>query len=144
MCHDDFGRTDGLQIHKILRSTGFPSHPVSSLQMGIVGHRLQAQFVSSTGDNFYEEGLTDVEAGEFKDSFTDIYTHSSLQVPWYAGKMRCLATILHVTCDSGYLQPILSISLESSFPPSGTACPPFWGLPNLPASPAASILQAAC
>ena len=78
--------------------------------MGSVGHRLQVQFVSSTGDNFYEEGLTDVEAAEFKDSFTDIYTHSSLQVPWYAGEARGLTTPVMRTSSSCLVPRVQCIS----------------------------------
>ncbi|TVU47791.1 hypothetical protein EJB05_07400 [Eragrostis curvula] len=52
-------------------------------QMGRVGEKLDIDFVISTGDNFYETGLTGVDDEAFEQSFTDIYTAESLQKPWY-------------------------------------------------------------
>ncbi|KAG6707988.1 hypothetical protein I3842_06G058300 [Carya illinoinensis] len=52
-------------------------------QMGIVGEKLDVDFVISTGDNFYDEGLTGVDDPAFDESFTDIYTAPSLQKQWY-------------------------------------------------------------
>uniref|UniRef100_A0A0E0CXP3 Purple acid phosphatase n=1 Tax=Oryza meridionalis TaxID=40149 RepID=A0A0E0CXP3_9ORYZ len=52
-------------------------------QMGKVGEKLNIDFVISTGDNFYEDGLTGVDDQAFEESFTDIYTAKSLQKPWY-------------------------------------------------------------
>jgi len=52
-------------------------------QMGRVGEKLGIDFVISTGDNFYENGLEGVHDQEFEESFTDIYTAQSLQKPWY-------------------------------------------------------------
>jgi tartrate-resistant acid phosphatase type 5 len=54
--------------------------------MGKVGKELDIDFVISTGDNFYEDGLTGVDDEAFEQSFSDIYTADSLQKPWYAGK----------------------------------------------------------
>ncbi|KAM3753348.1 hypothetical protein ACB098_03G087400 [Castanea mollissima] len=61
-------------------------HPVKadgslSFLMGVVGEKLDIDFVISTGDNFYEDGLTGVSA--FNESFINIYTASSLQKQWY-------------------------------------------------------------
>ncbi|CAI6010195.1 unnamed protein product [Closterium sp. NIES-65] len=53
-------------------------------QMGLVGAHMHPQFVVSLGDNFLELGLPDVNAPQFAQSFTNIYTHRSLQIPWYA------------------------------------------------------------
>lgn len=53
--------------------------------MGIVGEKLDVDFVISTGDNFYDEGLTGVDDPAFDESFTDIYTAPSLQKQWYNG-----------------------------------------------------------
>eukprot|EP00850_Spirogloea_muscicola_P003518 SM000014S00306 [mRNA] locus=s14:677708:680767:+ [translate_table: standard] len=53
-------------------------------QMGIVADKLGIQFVISTGDNFYERGLKSLHDPLFKESFSDIYTASSLQTLWYA------------------------------------------------------------
>ncbi|XWS34364.1 hypothetical protein CRYUN_Cryun21dG0032900 [Craigia yunnanensis] len=54
-----------------------------ALQMGIVGEKLDIDFVISTGDNFYDDGLTGVDDPAFHESFTDIYTAPSLQKQWY-------------------------------------------------------------
>lgn len=53
--------------------------------MGRVGEKLDIDFVISTGDNFYDNGLKDVHDHAFEESFTDIYTAQSLQKPWYLG-----------------------------------------------------------
>ncbi|CAJ2677713.1 unnamed protein product [Trifolium pratense] len=52
-------------------------------QMGIVGEKLNIEFVISTGDNFYEDGLEGVEDPAFYESFVNIYTAPSLQKIWY-------------------------------------------------------------
>jgi tartrate-resistant acid phosphatase type 5 len=54
-----------------------------ALQMGIVGEKLDIDFIVSTGDNFYEYGLTGVDDPAFEESFTNIYTANSLQKQWY-------------------------------------------------------------
>jgi tartrate-resistant acid phosphatase type 5 len=54
--------------------------------MGVVGEKLSTDFIISTGDNFYNDGLSgDNDTAFFKASFTDIYTADSLQKPWYIG-----------------------------------------------------------
>jgi tartrate-resistant acid phosphatase type 5 len=52
--------------------------------MGLIGQRIDAQFVISTGDNFYPEGLKVENDLAFFESFTSVYNASSLQVQWYA------------------------------------------------------------
>ncbi|KAM7255295.1 hypothetical protein ACFE04_020536 [Oxalis oulophora] len=54
-----------------------------ALQMGIIGEKLEIDFVISTGDNFYDNGLTGVDDPAFHESFSGIYTAHSLQKPWY-------------------------------------------------------------
>lgn len=56
--------------------------------MGKIGEELDIDFVISTGDNFYEDGLQGVYDNQFQQSFTDIYTAKSLQKQWYSGKKR--------------------------------------------------------
>lgn len=51
--------------------------------MGVIGEKLDIDFVISTGDNFYDCGLTGEDDPAFFKSFTDIYTAPSLQKPWY-------------------------------------------------------------
>ncbi|URE18547.1 Purple acid phosphatase [Musa troglodytarum] len=53
-------------------------------QMGKIGKELNIDFVVSTGDNFYENGLTGITDEAFEDSFTNIYTAESLQKQWYS------------------------------------------------------------
>lgn len=54
-----------------------------ALQMGVVGEKLDIDFVISTGDNFYEDGLTGVHDPAFNESFINIYKAQSLQKQWY-------------------------------------------------------------
>ncbi|KAK2986651.1 hypothetical protein RJ640_010107, partial [Escallonia rubra] len=54
-----------------------------AFQMGKVGEKLDIDFVVSTGDNFYDDGLTVVDDPAFEQSFKYIYTAKSLQKPWY-------------------------------------------------------------
>ncbi|KAJ9135670.1 hypothetical protein P3X46_032823 [Hevea brasiliensis] len=54
-----------------------------ALQMGIIGEKLDIDFIISTGDNFYDDGLTGVDDPAFYESFTKIYTAPSLQKQWY-------------------------------------------------------------
>lgn len=58
--------------------------------MGIVGDKLAIDFVISTGDNFYSNGLTGVDDTAFEESFSQIYTAPSLQKQWYNGNERSL------------------------------------------------------
>jgi hypothetical protein len=59
--------------------------------MGKVGEKLDIDFVVSTGDNFYENGLTGVDDQQFEESFTKIYTAESLKKPWYLGKFYLIS-----------------------------------------------------
>ncbi|XP_067678080.1 tartrate-resistant acid phosphatase type 5-like [Haliotis asinina] len=40
-------------------------------------------FVMELGDNFYDYGIKDVDDARFQNTFEDVYTAPSLQVPWY-------------------------------------------------------------
>ncbi|KAL5697300.1 acid phosphatase [Ranunculus cassubicifolius] len=53
-------------------------------QMGRIGEKLDIDFIVSTGDNFYDNGLTGVNDLAFEESFTNIYTAQSLQKQWYS------------------------------------------------------------
>ncbi|KAM4114396.1 hypothetical protein ACJW30_04G065600 [Castanea mollissima] len=53
-------------------------------QMGKIGEKLNIDLVVSTGDNFYENGLTSIHDPSFKKSFAKIYTAKSLQKQWYS------------------------------------------------------------
>ncbi|HTR41439.1 MAG TPA: tartrate-resistant acid phosphatase type 5 family protein [Pseudomonadales bacterium] len=52
-------------------------------QMGKSAQDINAKFVISVGDNFYEGGVTGVDDKHWKQSFENVYTAPSLQVPWY-------------------------------------------------------------
>ncbi|KAI3961178.1 hypothetical protein MKX01_035764 [Papaver californicum] len=52
-------------------------------QMGRIGEQLEIDFVISTGDNFYTDGLKVVGDPAFHEWFVNIYTASSLQKQWY-------------------------------------------------------------
>lgn len=52
-------------------------------QMGITAADVKAQFIISTGDNFYPSGVISEYDPLFKYSFEDIYTAFSLQWDWY-------------------------------------------------------------
>ncbi|XP_028056573.1 purple acid phosphatase 17-like [Camellia sinensis] len=54
-----------------------------ALQMGVVGENLDIDFVVSTGDNFYDNGLIGEHDVAFEESFTNVYTANSLQKQWY-------------------------------------------------------------
>jgi tartrate-resistant acid phosphatase type 5 len=56
------------------------------MQMGRIGEKLNIDFVISTGDNFYKNGLNGVTERQFEESFSGVYTAQSLQKPWYLGK----------------------------------------------------------
>ena len=51
--------------------------------MGIAAKRLASRFVVSTGDNFYNGGVTKLDDTHWRDSFESVYTDPSLQIPWY-------------------------------------------------------------
>jgi acid phosphatase len=52
-------------------------------QMGLTADAVNARFVISVGDNFYEDGVTGVTDPKWKTSFEHVYTAPSLQVPWH-------------------------------------------------------------
>jgi len=52
-------------------------------QMGIAAQELDAKFVISVGDNFYENGVKSVDDPQWQTSFEQVYTAPSLQVPWH-------------------------------------------------------------
>ncbi|RYR17161.1 hypothetical protein Ahy_B03g061944 isoform A [Arachis hypogaea] len=62
---------------------GTHNQSLVAYQMGEVGEKHNIDFVISTGDNFYDDGLTGVDDPAFYDSFVNIYTAQSLQKIWY-------------------------------------------------------------
>ena len=51
-------------------------------QMGIAAGTIDAKFIVSVGDNFYENGVASVNDLQWQTSFEKIYTAPALQVPW--------------------------------------------------------------
>jgi len=51
-------------------------------QMGIAAAQVEAPFIVSVGDNFYDLGVASVDDEHFKLSFENVYTAAALQVPW--------------------------------------------------------------
>lgn len=56
---------------------------VTANRMAEVAHTIGADFVISTGDNFYDNGVTSVDDSLWFASYENIYAHKSLQIPWY-------------------------------------------------------------
>lgn len=54
-----------------------------AVRMGESARLLDARFVISVGDNFYDNGVAGVHDPAWKSSFEEVYTAPSLQVPWY-------------------------------------------------------------
>lgn len=52
-------------------------------QMGLYADSSLANFVVSTGDNFYIKGVRSIRDPKWRKSFENIYTAKSLYVPWY-------------------------------------------------------------
>ncbi|KAL9156396.1 hypothetical protein ABFS82_09G073700 [Erythranthe guttata] len=55
-----------------------------AFQMGKIGDELDIDFVVSTGDNFYDNGLNGEDDSNFLESFSNIYTAKSLQKQWFS------------------------------------------------------------
>lgn len=54
-----------------------------AIQMAESARELDARFVVSVGDNFYEDGVRSVDDPAWRTSFEEIYDAPSLQVPWH-------------------------------------------------------------
>ncbi|KAG8388140.1 hypothetical protein BUALT_Bualt02G0094900 [Buddleja alternifolia] len=63
---------------------GYYNQSHVAFQMGRIGKELEIDFVVSTGDNFYDNGLEREDDPSFVDSFTNIYTAKSLQKQWFS------------------------------------------------------------
>jgi hypothetical protein len=72
----DWGRGPGQEGHD--------NQTAVAQLMGQVAAVQPVEFVVSTGDNFYPNGLTSYNDPAFTDTFTKAYTAKSLQVPWHA------------------------------------------------------------
>ena len=54
-----------------------------ALQMGIAAREIDAKFIISVGDNFYENGVKSVDDAQWQGSFEKVYAAPPLQVPWW-------------------------------------------------------------
>jgi len=52
-------------------------------RMGETAEAIDADFVVTTGDNFYENGVESITDKKWRRSFEDVYRARSLHVPWY-------------------------------------------------------------
>ena len=52
-------------------------------QMARSAAKFAPDFIVSTGDNFYPDGVRSVDDEQFASKFTNVYADSRLQVPWY-------------------------------------------------------------
>jgi tartrate-resistant acid phosphatase type 5 len=52
-------------------------------QMAVAAKDIDAKFIISVGDNFYEDGVSSVNDPQWQSSFEKVYSAPSLQVPWY-------------------------------------------------------------
>lgn len=71
--------------------------------MGKIGEKDDIDFVISTGDNFYNNGIKGVNDPTFLQSFSNIYTAKSLQKQWYTG----MSNHFNFTKISSYLSNAL-------------------------------------
>ncbi|CAL1531088.1 unnamed protein product [Lymnaea stagnalis] len=55
----------------------------TAAEMGKIADLYSPQFVMELGDNFYYDGVKDVNDIRFKATFENVYTAKSLQIPWY-------------------------------------------------------------
>ena len=71
--------------------------------MGRIEETLDINFVISTGDNFYENGLIGIDDPSFEESFSGIYIAKSLEIPWYSDM-----TYKYISClFNFYLRPLV-------------------------------------
>lgn len=52
-------------------------------QMGVIAECYKSQFVLALGDNFYYSGVKSVDDPRFNETYENVFTADSLQVPWY-------------------------------------------------------------
>jgi len=52
--------------------------------MGIYAAENNCDFIITVGDNIYDAGVSGADDPKWQTSFENIYTHTSLQIPWYA------------------------------------------------------------
>jgi tartrate-resistant acid phosphatase type 5 len=63
---------------------GTPGQRAVADGMARVAERLDSRFVVTTGDNFYDHGVSSLHDAHWRESFEDVYSSPALQIPWYA------------------------------------------------------------
>ena len=63
--------------------TGYNQSAVAT-QMANYANRKNISFVVALGDNFYENGVQNDTDPLWTLAYTDVYTSSSLQIPWHS------------------------------------------------------------
>ncbi|XP_072032237.1 tartrate-resistant acid phosphatase type 5-like isoform X2 [Amphiura filiformis] len=94
MCAVNLARpstTTGKSLHFMVLGDwgGIPIYPyytpdevAVAKQMSIIAENINASFVMALGDNFYENGVTDVNDKRFQDTYENVFKAKSLQIPW--------------------------------------------------------------
>lgn len=98
-----------------------------AIQMGKTAAAINSQFVVSTGDNFYESGVTDINDSYWQTSFENIYTAPSLQTPWkiilgnhdYQGNVQAQLDYSHLS--KRWQLPARYYSVTETLPDGGKA-----------------------
>lgn len=62
---------------------GTPNQRAVADGMARVAERLDGRFVVTTGDNFYDQGVSSLHDPHWRESFEDVYASPALQIPWY-------------------------------------------------------------
>jgi len=62
---------------------GEPDQSDVAAQMAVAAKEVEAKFIISVGDNFYENGVSSVDDPQWRTSFENVYAAPSLQVPWH-------------------------------------------------------------
>lgn len=52
-------------------------------KMGDIAEKFRIEFILALGDNFYFDGVKDENDPRFQETYGQVYTNPSLQVPWY-------------------------------------------------------------
>lgn len=60
-----------------------PTQRAVAAAMARTAGEIGAQFVISTGDNFYDDGVRSVRDRQWRTSFEEVYADQALQIPWY-------------------------------------------------------------
>lgn len=63
---------------------GSPSQKVVAFQLNEWAKKERPKFILATGDNFYDNGVVDVEDSHWKQSYENVYSERPLtSIPWY-------------------------------------------------------------